>query len=152
MLDRLLPRAPNDEYRGHRLALWLFGLVLLAKSVQSLAIIFNGYSTARGADGIPLEAYPSAAAQALVAVFAQGSLWRLTFCLLGMAVLVRYRNLVPLMFALLVGNYLAGEVIFRFVPLGRVGTPLGPIVNLVLFALMLGGLAASVWPGAREER
>ena len=148
MFEKLLPRGLDSAYRGHRLALWLFGLVVLVKSAQSLAIIFDGYSTARDADGIPLDAYPSAAAQAVVAVFAQGSLWRLTFCSLGIAVLVRYRSAVPLMFALLVGNYLTGELIFRFVPLVRVGAPPGPLVNLISFALMIVGLALSVWPGA----
>ena len=49
------------------------------------------------------------------------------------------------MFALLGVNYLAGQVIFHFVPLIRVGTPPGPLVNLILFCLMIGGLALSVW-------
>ena len=81
MLGELLPRRMDNEYRGHKLALWLFGLVVAMKSAQSLAIILNGYPTARDADGIPLDSFPPAVAQTVVAVFAQGSLWRLFFCL-----------------------------------------------------------------------
>jgi hypothetical protein len=152
MIERLLPRRLDNEYRGRTLALWLFGLVASMKGVQSLSIILAGNRTATGADGIPLDAFPPAVAQTVLAVFAQQSLWRLTFCLLCLIALLRYRSAVPLMFAMLVANYLAGQVILAFVPLPRVGTPPGPVVNLVLFSLMLVGLVLSVWPGTRRTQ
>ena len=145
MLGELLPRRMDNEYRGHKLALWLFGLVIAMKSAQSLAIIFNGYPTARDADGIPLDSFTPAVAQTVVAVFAQGSLWRLFFCLLCMLVLLRYRTAVPLMFGLLALNYLAAQLVLIFVPLPRVGAPVGPLVNLMLFVVMLVGLGFSLW-------
>ncbi len=145
MLGALLPRRMDNEYRGHTLALWLFGLVIAMKSTQSLAIIFNGYPTARDADGIPLDSFTPAVAQTVVAVFAQGSLWRLFFCLLCVLVLFRYRSAVPLMFGLLALNYLAAQLILIFVPLPRVGAPVGPLVNLGLFVVMLVGLGLSLW-------
>jgi hypothetical protein len=145
MLDGLLPQRLDNEYRGSKLALWLFGLVVAMKSTQSLAIIFGGHSTASGADGIPLDSYAPAAAQTVVAVFAQGSLWRLFFCLLCLLVLFRYRSGVPLMFTLLALNYLAAQLVLQFVPLHRIGRPPGPLVNFMLFVIMLVGLGLSLW-------
>ena len=145
MLAELLPTRLDNQYRGNRWALWLFGLVVALKSLQSLAIVLNGYSTGRDADGIPLDSYTPAAAQTVVAVLAQGSLWRLFFCLLCVLVLVRYRSAVPLMFAFLALNYLAAQLVLQFVPLARVGAPVGPLVNLILFILMLVGLVLSLW-------
>ena len=145
MLNALLPRSLNNEYQGSRSALWLFGLVVAMKGAQSLAIIFNGHATASGADGIPLDSFTPAAAQTVVAVFAQGSLWRLFFCLLCGFVLFRYRNAVPLMFALLGLNYLAAQLVLGLVPMPRVGAPIGPLVNLLLFVIMLVGLGLSLW-------
>jgi hypothetical protein len=147
MLSELLPRRLDNQYRGNRVALWLFGLVVALKSVQSLAIILSGYSTAKDADGIPLDSYTPAVAQTVVAVLAQGSLWRLFFCLLCVLVLVRYRSAVPLMFALLALNYLAAQLVLTFVPLLRVGAPVGPLVNLILFLVMLVGLGLSLLRG-----
>lgn len=144
MLDALLPLRLDNEYRGSRVALWLFGLVVALKGVQSLAILFNGYPTAMGADGIPLDSFTPVAAQTVVSIFAQASLWRLFFCLVGALVLVRYRRGVPLMFALFALNYLAAQLAFAFVPLPRVGEPVGPLVNLILFVLMLVGLGLSL--------
>ena len=144
MFDRLFPQPIDNTYRGYKVALWLFGLVVGVRITQSVLIIFNGYSTARDADGIPLDTFTPAAAQTVVALFAQGSLWRLIFCLLCVLVLVRYRSAIPLMFALLLLSYLASQLIFQFVPLARTGTPPGPIVNLIMFALMIIGLALSL--------
>jgi len=144
MFDKLLPQPIDNTYRGYKVALWLFGLVVGVRITQSILVIFNGYSTARDADGIPLDTYTPAAAQMVVALFAQGSLWRLTFCLLCVLVLVRYRSAIPLMFTLLLVNYLAGQLILQFVPVIRTGTPPGPIVNLIMFALMIVGLALSL--------
>ena len=144
MFDKLLPQPIDNTYRGYKVALWLFGLVVGVRITQSILVIFNGYSTARDADGIPLDTYTPAAAQTVVALFAQGSLWRLTFCLLCVLVLVRYRSAIPMMFTLLLLNYLAGQLIFQFVPVIRTGTPPGPIVNLIMFALMIIGLALSL--------
>lgn len=144
MLNALLPPRLDNEYRGSQSALWLFAFVVTMKALQSLAILFNGYNTAVGADGIPLATFEPATAQAVVAVFAQGSLWRLFFCLVCGLVLFQYRSAVPLMFALLGLNYLAARLVFTLVPMSRVGTPIGPLVNLVLFVIMLVGLGLSL--------
>jgi hypothetical protein len=141
---RILPRTIDNTFPGYTAALWLYGLVIGVRTAQSLAIIFNGYATARDADGIPLDTYPPETARQVVAIFAQQSLWRLTFCVLGIVVLVRYRSAVPLMFALLLLNYLGSQLILYFVPLIRVGTPAGPYVNLAQFVLTVLGLALSV--------
>jgi hypothetical protein len=145
MVGDLLPKTLDNHYRGQKLALWLFGFVVAMKSAQSLTIILNGYSTARDADGIPLDSFEPQVVQTVLAVFAQGSLWRLFFCLVGLIVLLRYRSGVPLMFALFAFNHLAAQLVFQLVPLPRFGAPLGPRVNLVLFAVMCVGLALSLW-------
>ncbi len=144
MFDRLLPQRIDNTYRGYKAALWLFGLVVGVRIAQSLAVIFNGYGTARDADGIPVGTYPPEAAQQMVALFAQGSLWRLTLGVLCVLVLVRYRSAVPLMFVLLLLNYLTSQLIFQFVPLTRTGMPPGPYVNFGLFALTIVGLVQSL--------
>jgi hypothetical protein len=144
MFDKLLPPSFDNTYRGYSAALWLFGLVVGVKIVQSLAVLLNGYGTARDADGIPIAIYTPDAAQQMVALFAQGSLWRLTFSLFCVVVLMRYRSAVPLMLVLLVLNYLASQLIFQLVPLARAGTPPGPYVNFGLFALTIVGLILSL--------
>ena len=144
MFDKLLPQRIDNTYRGYRFALWLFGLVVGMMTAQSVLVIFNGYSTVMNADGIPLDTYPPAAAQTIVAVFALRSLLRLIIALLCVLVLVRYRSAIPFMFVILVLNFLATQLILQFIPMVRTGTPPGTIVNRIMFALMIIGLALSL--------
>lgn len=144
MLSQLLPQRIDNKYRGYKHALWLFGVVVSVRITQSLLVIFNGYSVARSADGVPLDTYTPAAAQTVVALFALGGLSRLIISLLCVLVLVRYRSAIPFMFALLVLNYLASQLILLFVPIVTTGTPPASIVNPILFALTIAGLALSL--------
>ena len=145
MFEKVLPRSIDNNYRGNKLGLWLLGVVIVMRLLQSTMIIFNGPSTVKDADGVPLDSYPAEAAQNILAVFTSSSLWRATFCLLGVIVLIRYRSATPLMFVILILNFLAAQALSYFVPLIRIGTPPGPYVNLGLFVLMLIGLALSLW-------
>ena len=144
MWNQLLPRNVDNTYHGYKLALWLFGLVVFMKVAMSLNAIFNGRMVASSADGIPLDAFTPAGAQAVVSIFALLGLSQLIICLLGVAVLARYRALVPFLFALLLLEFLGRRVILLFLPIVRTGTPPGYIVNLVLLALLVAGLALSL--------
>lgn len=145
MIERLLPERLDNNYQGRKLALWIFGLVVFLRAVQSVMIIFNGYNTARNADGIPLETYPPAATQTILALFAVFSLSRLIICLICLIVLLRYRRAIPFMFIVLAILYLGGQVIYRFIPIVRVGSPPGVIVNLISFVMIVIGFALSLW-------
>ncbi len=151
ILDRLFPRRIDNTYRGYRIALVLFGLVVAVRALQSVMIIVNGHSIAQSADGIPLETYPVAAAQTILAIFAISSLNRLIISLICGVVLVRYRSAVPLMFVVLALSYLGSQIILRFVPIVTAGTPPGPIMNMVMFGLVIIGLALSLFERRQAE-
>lgn len=145
MLDKLLPQPIDNTYSGSKIALWLFGFIVFVQILQSVMVILNGQMTAQSADGIPLESYPAAAAQTILSLFMVSSLRRLIISLVCAVVLFRYRSAVPLMFVVLVLGYLGGQIIFQFVPIVRVGTPPGVIMNLIMFGLTIVGLALSLW-------
>lgn len=145
MLDKLLPQPIDNKYSGSKIALWLLGLIVFVYTLQSVLVLVNGYSIAQSADGIPLETYPAAAAQTILAIFMTASLRRLIISLICAVALFRYRSAVPLMFVVLGASYLGGQVIFQFVPIVRVGTPPGVVMNLILFGLTVVGFALSLW-------
>ena len=145
MLKTFLPQRIDNAYSGHRLALWLFALIVSVKILQSLVGILYGHTVVVSADGIPLDTYTPAGAQTVVAVWALSGLYRLITYLLCVLVLVRYRSAIPFMFALLALEFLAAQLILHFIPLVRTGTAPGLFVNRILFALMIVGLALSLW-------
>ena len=144
MLDQLFPDRVDNTYRGYRVALWLFALVVSVKAIQSLASIFNGYSVATSADGIPVDTFTSAGARTIISLFAALGLSQFMICLLCALVLIRYRSMVPIMFALVLLHQLGGRLIARFLPIVRSGTPPGFYVNLALITVMIVGLALSL--------
>lgn len=151
MLASLFPKRIDNNYEGRRLALWIFGLVVTLRALQSVMIIFNGHYTATNADGIPLDSYPAAAAQTILAVFALSSLSRLIISLICLVVLVRYRQAVPMMFVVLLLTYAGAQVLSQFIPLVRVGNPPGTIVNLILFGLTFVGFCLSLWKPGKPD-
>lgn len=145
MLSQLLPRQIDNDYRGQKLALWLFALLVLVKVIMSVNSIFNAEAIARSADGIPLGTFPPAAAQTVVSLFALTAFSRLMSCVLGILVLVRYRAMVPLMFALFLLEHLGRRLVLQFLPIPRTGGSPGSTINLVLLAVMIVGLGLSLW-------
>lgn len=145
MFNHLLPHRIDNTYRGHRLALWLFGLVVLMRSAIGLNSIFNGYTVASSADGIPLDTYPAAAAATVVSLFALLGLSTLVLSSLSVLALMRYRSMIPLMLVLLVLEHLGKRLILYVMPIVRSGMPPGSAMNLILLALLFVGLGLSLW-------
>ena len=145
MFNQLLPQRIDNTYRGYKPALWLFALVVLMKGAISLASIFNGYNVASSADGIPLATFTPTAAQTVVTLFALLGVAQLMIPLMGILVLVRYRAMVPAMFTLLLLEHLSRKLILHIMPIVRDDSPPGSIVSLLLIAMMIVGLALSLW-------
>lgn len=148
MLER---RHFDTTYHGNAIAPWILGLVVAVKITQSLGIFLGGESIVRAADGIPLDTYAPAAARTVLSLFALLAYDRLLIGLLAVLVLVRYRGMIAPMFTLLLLHDLGKHAVLRLLPLDRVGTPMGPIMNLVLLALTTVGLALSVWSRGRVK-
>ncbi len=144
ILDRFLPRSIDNAYRGHKLGLWLFAALAFVKAAMGMNCIFNGYSVASSADGIPLDAFPSGASQTIVAHFALWGLCQFLFGLLGLLILIRYRALVPFAFAVFLLEHLSRKLILQFLPVFTTGTPPGFYINLLFLAVMIVGLALSL--------
>ena len=144
-MNALLPRTIDNDYRGHKAALWLFGALMFMRLGMSLGIMFNGAETAIRADGIPLDTYPHAASQTILALFALiGSVHFMT-AVAGVLALVRYRNALPLMFLMLAVGHVLRYVIVQFIPIVRVGHPPAFAINLGILIVMLVGLSLSLW-------
>ena len=145
MFDLLLPKSFDNNYRGHKLALWIFGLFVLMKCVIGVNSIINGRVVMTSADGLPLDTYPPAAAQSLVAIWALLGLSHIILGVLGIVTLVRYRSMTPFLFALFLLQHLGGRLILDYIPLVRTGAPPAFTVNLIQLSLLILGLALSLW-------
>lgn len=145
MFEQLLPQRLDNTYHGQRVALWVFGSVVLMKTAIALGTIFNGRAAAGRADGIPLDQLGSAGAQAVISLFAIWGLAQLVMSVFGVLALTRYRALVPFMFVLLLAEHLARRLLLSVKPIATTGAHPGGYINLGILGLMVVGLALSLW-------
>lgn len=122
----------------------------MLKAGISLGTIFNGHQAATSADGIPLDTYTPAGARTVLSLFALVGMSNFTICVIGMVILVRYRNLILLMFVLFLLQQLGRYLILQFLPIARTGTPPGSAINLAILTMMIVGFAL-FWSIARPQ-
>jgi hypothetical protein len=143
-LDRFLPSSLDNTWRGPRLALWLFGLLVFVKLGVGINSIFRGSFVAGTADSIPLASYTPAGARTVVAMMALLGVSQLMMCFLGVLALVRYRTLIPLLYAIFLLEYTSKRLVFHFLPIERTGAAPGQMVNYAMLTLMIVGLVLSL--------
>ncbi len=152
MFDRIFPATADNGFAGRCAALWLLGLLIALKVVMSVNSILNTQSVAVGADGIPLDSYGPAAARQVLTLFALTALGQLALALIALAVLVRWRTLVPFIFLLLLCEQLARRLVVQsFAVAGSSGSPIGLAINWGIVALLTLGLTLSLIPSRRRR-
>ena len=150
MIDRLFPRAIDDQYHGARAALWILGALVLVKGLMGANCILNGRLVAMRADGIPLDTFTPAGADAVVAFLGLWGLSLLLFSLLGALALVRYRAMVPLVFALLLAEHLGRKLILLAQPVAHAGASPAFSINTAFLVATIVGLALSIRPPNKQ--
>ena len=152
MIERLFPRHVDNRFQGHRAALWILGVLLFLKMAMSLNSILNTRQVAAGADGIPLDSFGAAGARQVLLLFALMALGHLFLELAALAVLIRWRALVPFIYLLLLGEHVARRlVVWSYSAPGSASTDIALIINSGLFGLMLAGLLLSLMRSRRKE-
>jgi hypothetical protein len=70
MLDRIFSKQFDNACRRHWLAIWIFVPVMLVKAIQGANSILMTRRVMTTADGIPLDRFNAAGAEAAVGMFA----------------------------------------------------------------------------------
>lgn len=145
MLDRLFPRQADNHFQGHRAALWLLGALIALKLIVSLNSIFNTASVAQGADGIALDSFGPAAAREVLTLFALTALGQLALALIALAILIRWRALVPFLYLVSIAEQLARRLIVAAGDVVRPEpSPVAWYITYGTLALLALGLALSL--------
>lgn len=153
MLNRLLPKQIDNNYRGSWLALWIFVPVVLMKLLMGFNVAgfnpwLNNQDILKNVDSVPLDSYGADAAAMVVFSFASWGLGLFILSLLGVLVLARYRAMIPLMFVLLTMEQIGRKGLSMLYPIvrnvGTEGMSQGAIVNWVFSAAVLIGLVLSL--------
>lgn len=107
-LESIFPKEANNDYRGRRIAIYGFLLVIAQQAFSSCVHYFTWDSgKVQIAGMIPFEGSPDPDGL-IFALGANAGAWELIILAIYAIVLWRYRNLIPLMFALVLAKGFLG--------------------------------------------
>ncbi len=135
MLNALLPRQLNNDYRGSPIARWVFVVLTIVTIARSLVHMFAADGGAQSIATIPLDTFSQNGAAAVVLLFALWGLSQLLIGLIYVVVLWRYRALIPFMYLLMIFEYAMRIVLGHLKPIETVGTAPGSIGDYVFVPL-----------------
>ncbi len=116
MLNEILPRQFDNNYTGAKSALWLLAIFSAIKAFQGASVAgLNPWADSRfilkTADAVPLDAWPEAAADHLVFLFAVWGVCSLLLSILAILAIIRYRAMVPLAYLLFLAEQLGRKTL-----------------------------------------
>ena len=147
----LLPEARNN-YKGHKAVVAIVVLLAIVSTVRSLIHIFLPDGGSNAIAGLLVT---GDANSAVIFTFAWSGLYQLIFAVILWIVLIRYRDLIPLMILLLFFEELGLFLIPIFTPISPslvTHTPPGAIGNKLLLPLILLLFFVSLIPVPEGKR
>lgn len=148
----LLPAVVDNQFRGIKLAQYAFLLLTAATIVRSLIHVFAPDGGAQSIATIPLDTYPAEAAATVIFMF---SVWGLSQLLMGMVYLgvyLKYKSLIPMMYVLLILEYVMRIVIGQMKPIVTAGTAPGSVGSWIMVPVCIVLLILSLLPARAAKQ
>ncbi len=148
MLKRIFPKQFSNEYHGHWLALVLLWIITGFKTIMAYNTAINTRYGAVNADGIPIDSYSAEAGIMVLNIFAKLGNMHFILVAISMMALIRYRSMVPLIYLILIYEYLSRRLlstIWMDTPFLQLATSTAGAIVQSLFLAMIIGFVFSLW-------
>ena len=147
---RLFPRVVDNEYNGFVFVVWFFAALTVLTAVRSVLHIVLPDGGAQVIATIPLDRFGHSAVQTVIGLFGQWGLSQVLLAAVFVIVLLRYRQLIPLMLLVALVEWVGRSVVGLAKPIGTDGTAPGEVGNIVLAPVIFVVLVLSLLPRRRR--
>jgi hypothetical protein len=144
MLQRVFPTTLDNQFPGHKIALYAFYALTALTLWRSQHHLFEHDGGAQSIATIPLDTYSSNAADTVIGIFGLWGLSQLVIGLIYLLVAIRYRALIPFLYVLFTFEYAIRLWVGAHKAIETAGTAPGGLINLpftvagvILFALSI---------------
>lgn len=144
-LSRLFPPTIGQEFPGPRWVVFVFYALTALTVWRSQHHILAPDGGAQSIATIPLDRYPSGAAETIIGIFALWGLSQIIVAALYLLCAVRYRAMIPLMLVLFTFEYAARLGIGMSKSIETTGTAPGAIINGAFVVLGCGLVTVTLW-------
>lgn len=134
MLEKILPEQINNEFPGYKFSVYAFLAFAIMTVARSLAHMFLPDG---GAGSIATIDLSVEGAEIIVSIFAQ---WGFSQVLMGIfyfIVYFRYKSLIPLMYIIIITEYIGRIGMGLLKPLETMGTAPGAVGNFIIIPLAI---------------
>lgn len=137
IMNIVFPKTINNNYKGLKIALYVFYILTLVTLWRSQHHLFAADGGAQSIASIPLDTFTSNGEMAVIGIF---SLWGLSQLIIGFIYLVtalRYKSLIPFMYLLMFFEYCVRLFyIGPFKPIPTIETAPGAIANIIFVVIL----------------
>lgn len=133
-LGKILPKEINNEFPGHKFSEYAFLGLTIMTVARSLAHMFLPDG---GAESIATIDLSVEGADVILGMFAQWGLSQLLMAGLYVVVFLRYKNLIPLMYIIIIAEYSGRIAMGLLKPFETLGTAPGAIGNFIIVPLAM---------------
>lgn len=145
ILNKILPTSITNTFSGKKIALYIFIIITLITIVRSIIHIVAADGGAQSIAGFPIDTYSADASKLVVLIFSMWGLSQLLMALVYVAVLIKYKSLIPLMYVLIITEYVARLLIGLAKPAVSTHTVPGGVADYVIIPVAIIMLILSVW-------
>lgn len=153
IIERIFPKVINNEFKGYKIALYVFYALTAVTIWRSQHHMFAPDGGAQSIATIPLDTFTDKGSAAVIGIF---SLWGLSQLIIGIMYLVssiRYRSMIPMWYLLMFVEYLfRGTYVSMVKPVPTVGTAPGAKGNLPLMIIALIMFVLSVMTPRKDKK
>ena len=134
IINIVFPKTADNNYRGNKIALWVFTILAVISTVRSLIHFFASDGGAGSIAGLDL----SRGAENIIFAFGLWGLSQLIYAFLQLLVALRYRTFIPLFYLILFFETIGRMTVGRMkAPILLNGTPPGGIANYIILPLTI---------------
>lgn len=134
VLEKILPEQINNEFSGYKFTVYAFLLITIITIARSVAHMFLPDG---GAESIATIDLSVEGADIIVSIFAQWGLSQLLMAGLYLIVYFRYKSLIPLMYILIITEYVGRIGMGLLKPLETMGAAPGGIGSVLVIPLAI---------------
>jgi len=134
VLEKILPKQINNEFPGYQFSAYAFLVFTVVTVARSLAhiVLPDG-----GAGSIATIDMTVDGAAIIIGIFGQWGLSQLLMAGLYIIVYFRYQSLIPLMYIIIITEYVGRIGVGLLKPIETIGTAPGAIGNLIIIPLAI---------------
>ncbi len=137
-MKKVIPNSIENKIPNNKIVYYFTWLLVVFNFFRSLEHIFNEDGGAESIAGIPLSTYSSDAANNIVSIFAQWGFSQLVLSCILLLVIIKMRELIPLMLLIIALENILRGAVGLYKPLILGDAPPGaisPIIGLVTLAV-----------------